>query len=253
MSMERLKGKTAIVTGSSYGIGKGIAVLLAQEGANVVVNYSKSEEKAQKVISEITDQGLQAIAVKADVSRSDEVKKLIDTCVRSYGRLDILVNNAGILPFGSIEEITDEILDRVFRVNVYGTFYCCREAVPIMKKQRYGKIVNISSISGQRGDNTTAPCYGSSKGAQSVLTKSLARQLGPFGINVNAVAPHAIITPMMDYWNEEKRNEMKERIPVRRLGTPRDVAVAVLFLVSDEADFITGQIINVNGGYLMDS
>jgi 3-oxoacyl-[acyl-carrier protein] reductase len=141
----------------------------------------------------------------------------------------------------------------VFRVNFFGTFYCCREVVPIMKKQKYGKIVNITSIAGQRGDNTTAACYGSSKGAMSVLTKSLARQLGPFGINVNAVAPHAIITPMMDYWGEEKRNEMKERIPIRRLGTPRDVAVAVLFLVSDEADFITGQIINVNGGYLMDS
>jgi len=253
MSMQRLRGKTAIVTGSSYGIGRGIAIFFAQEGANVVVNYSKSEEKAQQVVSEIIEEGLTAIAVKADVSRSDEVKKLIDTCVRSYGRLDILVNNAGILPFGSIEEITDDILDRVFKVNFYGTFYCCREAVPIMKKQKYGKIVNISSIAGQRGDHTTAACYGSSKGAMSVLTKSLARQLGPFGINVNAVAPHAIITPMMDYWGEDKRNEMMEKIPIRRLGTPRDVAVAVLFLVSDEADFITGQIINVNGGYLMDS
>jgi 3-oxoacyl-[acyl-carrier protein] reductase len=253
MSMQRLRGKTAIVTGSSYGIGRGIAIFFAQEGANVVVNYSKSEEKAQQVVSEIIEEGLTAIAVKADVSRSDEVKKLIDTCVRSYGRLDILVNNAGILPFGSIEEITDDILDRVFKVNFYGTFYCCREAIPIMKKQKYGKIVNISSIAGQRGDHTTAACYGSSKGAMSVLTKSLARQLGPFGINVNAVAPHAIITPMMDYWGEDKRNEMMEKIPIRRLGTPRDVAVAVLFLVSDEADFITGQIINVNGGYLMDS
>jgi 3-oxoacyl-[acyl-carrier protein] reductase len=253
MSMQRLRGKTAIVTGSSYGIGRGIAIFFAQEGANVVVNYSKSEEKAQQVVSEIIEEGLTAIAVKADVSRSDEVKKLIDTCVRSYGRLDILVNNAGILPFGSIEEITDDILDRVFKVNFYGTFYCCREAIPIMKKQKYGKIVNISSIAGQRGDHTTAACYGSSKGAMSVLTKSLARQLGPFGINVNAVAPHAIITPMMDYWGEDKRNEMMEKIPIRRLGTPRDVAAAVLFLVSDEADFITGQIINVNGGYLMDS
>jgi 3-oxoacyl-[acyl-carrier protein] reductase len=253
MSMQRLRGKTAIVTGSSYGIGRGIAIFFAQEGANVVVNYSKSEEKAQQVVSEIIEEGLTAIAVKADVSRSDEVKKLIDTCVRNYGRLDILVNNAGILPFGSIEEITDDILDRVFKVNFYGTFYCCREAIPIMKKQKYGKIVNISSIAGQRGDHTTAACYGSSKGAMSVLTKSLARQLGPFGINVNAVAPHAIITPMMDYWGEDKRNEMMEKIPIRRLGTPRDVAVAVLFLVSDEADFITGQIINVNGGYLMDS
>jgi 3-oxoacyl-[acyl-carrier protein] reductase len=251
--MQKLIGKTAIVTGSSYGIGKGVAMLLGEEGANVVVNYSKSKERAQSAVSEITRQGAQALAVKADVSESDEVRKLINACIERFGRLDILVNNAGILPFGGIEEITDEILDRVFRVNFYGTFYCCREAVSIMKKQRYGKIVNISSIAAKQGDNTTAACYGSSKGAQSVLTKSLARQLGPFGINVNAVAPHAIITPMMDYWDQKKRDEMKERIPVRRLGTPRDVAVAVLFLVSDEANFITGQIINVNGGYLMDS
>jgi 3-oxoacyl-[acyl-carrier protein] reductase len=191
--------------------------------------------------------------VKADVSDSGQVKNLLDTCVKQFGRIDILVNNAGILPFGDIETISDEVLDRVFKINFYGTFYCCREAVPIMKRQGYGKIVNISSISAQRGDNTTAPCYGSSKGAQSVLTKSLARQLGPFGITVNAVAPHAIITPMMDYWDQQKRDEMMERIPVRRLGTPRDVAVAVLFLVSDDADFITGQILNINGGYLMDS
>ncbi len=251
--MLRLRGKTAIVTGSSYGIGRGIAVFFAQEGANVVVNYSKSEEKAQQVVSEIIEEGLTAIAVKADVSHSVDVKHMFDTCMKRFGRIDILVNNAGILPFGAIEEITDDILDSVFKVNFYGTFYCCREAVPIMKKQKYGKIVNITSIAGQRGDNTTAACYGSSKGAQSVLTKSLARQLGPFGINVNAVAPHAIITPMMDYWDEEKRDEMKERVPIRRLGTPRDVAVAVLFLVSDEADFITGQILNVNGGQLMDS
>jgi 3-oxoacyl-[acyl-carrier protein] reductase len=163
------------------------------------------------------------------------------------------VNNAGILPFGTIEEMTDEMLDRVFRVNVYGAFYCCREVVPLMKERKQGRIVNITSIAGQRGDNTTAPSYGSSKGAVSVLTKSLARQLGPFGITVNGIAPHAIITPMMDYWDAKKRDDMKSRIPVRRLGTPRDVALVALFLVSDEADFITGQIINVNGGYLMDS
>jgi 3-oxoacyl-[acyl-carrier protein] reductase len=251
--MGTLDGKTAVVTGSSYGIGRGVALMLGEQGANVVVNFSKSEEKAQEVVSEITTHGTRAIAVRADVADSEQVHSLIETCVKQFGSIDILVNNAGILPFGDIETISDDMLDRVFKVNFYGTFYCCREAVPIMKSQGYGKIVNISSISAQRGDNTTAPCYGSSKGAQSVLTKSLARQLGPFGITVNAVAPHAIITPMMDYWDQKKRDGMMEKIPVRRLGTPRDVAVAVLFLVSDDADFITGQILNVNGGFLMDS
>jgi 3-oxoacyl-[acyl-carrier protein] reductase len=251
--MRKLEGKTAVVTGSSYGIGRGVALKLGEQGANVVVNYSKSLDKAQSVVSEILSKESRAISVRADVSQSDQVGMLIDTCLQEFGRIDILVNNAGILPFGNIEDITDEVLDRVFKVNFYGTFYCCREAVPIMKKQGYGKIVNITSIASQRGDNTTAAAYGSSKGAQSVLTKSLARQLGPFGINVNAVAPHAVITPMMDYWDQQKRDSMKNKIPVRRLGNPEDVAVAVLFLVSDEADFITGQILNVNGGFLMDS
>jgi 3-oxoacyl-[acyl-carrier protein] reductase len=253
MSTKKLSGKTAIITGSSYGIGKGIALLFAREGANIVVNYSKSLEKAQQVVSEIIGLGSKAITVKTDVSQSSEVKKMMETCINTFGSIEILVNNAGILPFGPIEEITDEILDRVFKINYYGTFYCCREVVPYMKQKKYGKIVNITSIAGQRGDNTTAACYGSSKGAMSVLTKSLARQLGPFGINVNAVAPHAVITPMMDYWKRDKREEMKDMIPVRRLGTPRDVAVASLFLVSDEASYITGQILGVNGGYLMDS
>jgi len=253
MFAQKLSGKSAIVTGSSYGIGRGIALLLAREGARVVVNYSKSGDKARQVVAEIEKQGSRALAVKADVSRSDEVSRMIETCMDTFGSVDILVNNAGILPFESIEDCTDEMLERVFGVNVFGAFYCCREVVPIMKEKKRGRIVNITSIAGQRGDNTTAPCYGSSKGAMTVLTKSLARQLGPFGITVNGVAPHAIITPMMDYWDDAKRDAMKSRIPVRRLGTPRDVAVVVLFLVSDEADYITGQIINVNGGYLMDS
>ncbi|MCD6318509.1 SDR family oxidoreductase, partial [Candidatus Aerophobetes bacterium] len=158
----------------------------------------------------------------------------------------------GITARGSIEEIDNETLDRILTVNFKGTFYCCRAVTPIMKKQRYGKIVNVSSITAKRGDNTTAPCYGASKGAIATLTKSLARQLGPFGINVNAVAPHAIDTPMMKYWDEKKRKEASEALPVRRLGTPEDVAAVVTFLASDDASFITGQIINVDGGHFMD-
>lgn len=251
--MGKLEGKVAIVTGSSSGIGKSIAVLFAKEGASVVVNYSKSEEKALNAVSEIENLGSKATAVKADVSKSSEVKAMVNTCIETFGTIDILVNNAGIVTFGKIEEIDDEILERVLAINFKGTFYCCREIVPIMKKKHYGKILNITSIAGQRGDHSSAPCYGSSKGAMSVLTKSLARQLGPYGINVNAIAPHAIITPMMDYWDEKKRKQMMESIPVRRLGASEDVAFAALFLVSDEASFIAGQIINLNGGYLMDS
>jgi 3-oxoacyl-[acyl-carrier protein] reductase len=251
--MKRLEGKTALITGSSYGIGKSIAILFAKEGARIVVNYSKSEKKALKVVSEIEDIGSRAIAVGADVSKSSEVKKLVTRTVEEFKTVDILVNNAGIIAFGDLEEIDDDRLEEVLAINYKGAFYCCRETVPIMKKNGYGKIVNVSSIAGQQGDHTTAPCYGSSKGAMNVFTKSLARQYGPYGINVNAVAPHAIITPMMEYWNKARQEEMRKLLPVRRLGTPEDVAAAVLFLVSDEASFITGQIININGGYLMDS
>ena len=253
MTIGKLEDKVAIVTGSSYGIGRAIALIFAKEGASVVVNYSKSEEKALNVVSEIENLGSKAIAVRADVSKSSELRAMVNTCIETFGTVDILVNNAGILAFGTIEDIDDESLEQVLAINFKGTFYCCREIVPIMKKKHYGKIVNISSIAGQRGDHASSPCYGSSKGAVSVLTKSLARQLGPFGINVNAIAPHAIITPMMDYWDEKKREQMRESIPVGRLGTPEDVAFTVLFLVLDEASFITGQIINLNGGYLMDS
>ena len=251
--MGKLEDKVAIVTGSSHGIGRAIALILAKEGASVVVNYSKSKKEALNTVFEIENLGSKAIAVKADVSKSGEIRAMVNSCIETFGTVDILVNNAGILAFGALEDIDDESLEKVLAINFKGTFYCCREVVPIMKKKHYGKIVNISSIAGQRGDNTSAPCYGPSKGAMSVLAKSLARQLGPFGINVNAIAPHAIITPMMDYWDEKKREQMKESIPLRRLGTSEDVAFTVLFLVSDEASFITGQVINLNGGYLTDS
>ena len=251
--MKRLEGKTALITGSSYGIGKSIALLFAREGAHIVVNYSKSEKKASEVVSEIENMGARAVAIGADVSKSTEVRKLVNRTVEAFGTVDILVNNAGIIAFGELEAINDDCLEKVLAINYKGAFYCCRETVPIMKANGYGKIINVSSIAGQQGDHATAPCYGASKGAMNVLTKSLARQFGPHGINVNAVAPHAIITPMMDYWDEERREEMKRNLPVRRLGTPEDVAQAALFLVSDEASFITGQIININGGYLMDS
>ncbi|GAH27036.1 unnamed protein product, partial [marine sediment metagenome] len=175
----------------------------------------------------------------------------IDKIVNKLGRVDILVNNAGISFRGSIENVNNEILDRIFAVNFKGTFYSCRAVTPIMKKQKYGKIINISSIEAKRGDHTQAPCYGSSKGAIATLTKSLARYLGPFGINVNAVAPHAIDTPIMKYWDEKRRRKAIEALPIRRMGTPEDVAAVVSFLASDEASFITGQNINIDGGSFM--
>ena len=242
--------KVAIVTGAAQGIGKAIALRFVREGIFVVIT-DINLQRLQDTEKEIRKFG-ECLSSELNVSYSDEVNRVVDEVIKRFSRVDILVNNAGITARGSIEEIDNETLDRILTVNFKGTFYCCRAVTPIMKKQRYGKIVNVSSITAKRGDNTTAPCYGASKGAIATLTKSLARQLGPFGINVNAVAPHAIDTPMMKYWDEKKRKEASEALPVRRLGTPEDVAAAVAFLASDDASFITGQIINVDGGHFMD-
>lgn len=241
--------KVVIVTGAAQGIGKAIALRFAK-GGFLIVAADINFEKVRDLENEIHKLG-ECRSLNVDVSHPDEVDELVDKAIKEFGRVDVLINNAGITATGSIEQVNDELLDKILGVNFKGTFYCCRAVVPIMKKQNYGKIVNISSITAKRGDNTTVPCYGASKGAIATLTKSLARQLGPFGINVNAVAPHAIDTPMMKYWDEKKRKQASEALPVRRLGTPEDIAAIVTFLASDEASFITGQIINVDGGLFM--
>jgi 3-oxoacyl-[acyl-carrier protein] reductase len=243
--------RIAMITGAAQGIGRAIANRLALDGLYVVLTDINGE-MLREAENEIGKRG-KCEAVELDVSSSKQVAETIESIEESLERIDILVNNAGIITHEALEDITDEVLQKVFAVNYFGTLYCCREVVPSMKANRYGKIVNISSITAKRGDNTTSPCYGSSKGAVAVFTKSLARHLGPFGINVNAVAPHAIMTPFMAYWDEDKKRGAAESIPVRRLGTPEDVAAAVSFLVSDDSSYITGQILNIDGGHFMDS
>ncbi|HDN84741.1 MAG TPA: SDR family oxidoreductase [Candidatus Aerophobetes bacterium] len=247
----RFKDKVVLITGAAQGIGEATAIAFARERARVALADLNLDGVLQ-VKEKIDKIGGETLALKVDISNPAMVNEMMKKTVDHFGRLDILVNNAGIIARGVIEDVTDEMLDKVLSVNFKGVFYCCRAAVPIMKKQKYGKIVNVSSITAKRGDNTTAPCYGASKGAILTLTRSLARQLGPFGINVNAVAPHAIDTPMMKYWDEKKRKAVIESLPVRRMGKPEDVAHAILFLSSDEAGFITGETLNLNGGYLMD-
>jgi len=192
------------------------------------------------------------IAIPCDITKSSDVKEMVDQVRKRFGRIDILVNNAGIIRRGTIETVTEEDWDRVIEVNLKGTFNCCKAVAEIMKSQKYGKIVNVSSIAGKMGDITSAPGYGPSKAGVDALTKTLARQLAKYGINVNAVAPHAIETEMSAQWSEERRKEIIASIPLGRLGKPEDVANAVLFLASDEASFITGEILDVNGGALMD-
>ncbi len=247
----KFEGKVALVTGAARGIGEAIALKLAQEGADVVVT-DVDLEGAQRVAQEIEGLGRKAKAIQADVSQREAVQRLVSEAVSVFGQIDILVNNAGIIRRGTFLEHDPQDWEKVLSVNLGGTFNCAKEVVPLMIKQGGGKIINISSVVGKMGDIASAPSYGTSKGAINTFTKSLARELAPYGINVNAVAPHAIETDMSREWSEEKRRQIVEAIPLKRLGKPEEVAEVVAFLASDGAGFITGQILDVNGGYLMD-
>jgi 3-oxoacyl-[acyl-carrier protein] reductase len=248
----KLKDRVAIITGGARGIGKAISQVFLGEGAKVAIVDIEDPKKLEAVKRDLEKIGGKVITISCDITKSSEVNGMVDQVRKGFGRIDILVNNAGIIRRGTIDTVTEEDWDRVIEVNLKGTFNCCKAVVAIMKQQRHGKIVNISSIAGKMGDITSAPGYGPSKAGVDALTKTLARQLAQYGINVNAVSPHAIETEMSAQWSEEKRREIIASIPLGRLGKPEDVAEAVLFLASDEASFITGEILDVNGGALMD-
>ena len=246
-----LKDRVAVVTGAARGIGKAIAVAFIKEEAKVAL-VDRDERGLGASRSEMGKGDEQVIAIPCDISRLGEVENMMKRVQDCFGRIDILVNNAGIIRRGDIETVTEKDWDEVMAVNLKGAFNCCKTVVGLMKHQAYGKIINVSSVAAKTGDITSAPGYGPSKAGMDALTKTLARQLARYGINVNGVAPHAIETEMSAEWPAEKRKAIIEAIPLKRLGKPEDVAEAVLFMASDKASFITGEILDVNGGFIMD-
>jgi len=242
-----LKGKTALVTGASRGIGKAIALKLAAEGANVVINYGQNREEAVKTAAEIEALGVRALTVQADVSSFAQAKELVDRAKQEFGTLDILVNNAGITRDGLLMRMTEQDFDRVIEVNLKGIFNVTRQAVPIMVKQRSGRIINITSVVGLVG-NPGQTNYAASKAGIIGFTKALAKEIGSRGITVNAVAPGFIETDMTSALPEKTVEAIKENITLKKLGKPQNVADAVYFLASDLGEYITGQVISVDGG-----
>ncbi|WP_087036216.1 SDR family NAD(P)-dependent oxidoreductase [Thermococcus litoralis] len=238
-----LKGKVALVTGASRGIGRAIAVALAKKGCNVVINYARDEENAKKTEEMCRAYGVETLVVRADVSNREEVREMVEKAIQKFGRIDILVNNAGILGKTiNPMEISDEEWDRVLRVNLKGAFIVTQEVLKYMKK---GKIVNIASIAGKDG-GTVGAHYAASKGGLIALTFNLARHLAP-NILVNAVAPGPVATDMI---NEEMRERLRKLSLTGEIAKPEDIAHAVIFLL--ENDHITGEVVDVNGGRLMD-
>ena len=245
----KLTGKVALVTGAAQGIGRAIGLLLARNGADIVVsdiNFEKAEETAK----EIRAIGPKAMALKVDVSNLSDVERMVEGILEKLAKIDILVNNAGITRDKLILRMTEEDWDAVLGVNLKGTFNCTKAVIRHMTKQRSGKIVNIASVVGEMG-NAGQANYSASKAGVIGLTKTIAREYAQRGINVNAIAPGYIETPMTEALPGKAKEELKKLIPMERLGKPEDVAEAVLFLVSEESNYITGQVLNVNGGIYM--
>ena len=242
-----LKNKIALITGAGRGIGRAIAIALAKEGAEVVINYNGSEERAKEVKQTIEENGGKASIYKCNVSDFVACEAMIKDIVKEYGHLDILVNNAGITKDGLIMKMKEEDFDSVLNVNLKGTFNTIRHSARQMLKQRSGKIINISSVSGILG-NVGQANYAASKAGVSGLTKTMARELGSRGITVNAIAPGFVDTEMTEVLSEEIRENACKQIILGRFGKPEDIANTAVFLASDKADYITGQVISVDGG-----
>ncbi|MBW1774368.1 MAG: SDR family oxidoreductase [Deltaproteobacteria bacterium] len=247
----RLKDRVAIVTGGGRGIGLGVAKAMVKEGAHVAI-CDIGQDILDSGLAEIQAMGGEALALQMDVSAKDQIVHVVDGLTEQHGRIDILVNCAGINEILPIAQITEEQWDRMLAVNLKGVFLCCQAVMEQMKAQGSGSIVSMTSVAGKTGGVAAGAHYSVSKAGIICFTKSLARELGPFNVTVNAVSPGRIDTPMIRQATDEENENFIRNTPLGRLGTPEDVASAVVFLVSDEARFITGEILDVNGGMLMD-
>ena len=245
-----LKDKNIIVTGATRGIGKEIALTLAQNGANIAINYRNYNEEVEELINSIKEFGVDAIAVKCDVSKSDEVDNFISEVKNHFSSIDVLVNNAGITKDGLLLRMKDEDFNSVLDVNLKGTFNTTKSISPIMIKQKHGKIINISSVVGIVG-NAGQCNYAASKAGVIGFSKSVARELASRNINVNVVAPGYIDTDMTKSLPDKVKDEILKSIPMKKMGNPKEVANLVLFLSSSLSDYIIGQVINVDGGMVM--
>lgn len=250
--MISLKHQTAVITGGARGIGAATAIMFAQAGANVVVNYFQRKDAALAVVEQARRYGVDAIAVKADVSKLAQARRLFDVATEKFGRVDILVANAGIWQGAPIDQLDEALWDRVIAVNLKSVYACCHVAAGLMKRQRGGKMILVSSTAGQRGEANYS-CYAAAKGAVISFTKSICVELAPFGITVNCVAPGWVDTDMAApaLRDQRQRRQIEAQIPLGRVATAEDVAGAIVFLASDLARHITGEILNVNGGSVL--
>lgn len=249
--MINLKDRVTLITGASRGIGRAAAEMFAEVGSHVVINYQKDEKAALEVRAACESQGVKALAIQANVAKKGEVDRMVAETVQAFGRIDVVVNNAGVWIHNPIDDMTEERLRESVDINLMGTFYVCMAVAPIMKRQRSGVIVNISSTAGQRGEAFYSP-YAATKGGVISLTKSLAPELSDYGIRVNCVAPGWVQTDMAaEALAGAGGEKVRSVIPLGRVGRPEELAGPIVFMASDLATFITGEILNVNGGAVL--